>query len=960
MEQFSTSKPLPSNENEGILEDQELWNALSAEIPLERIKTRLIDRVTFACDAGFYHLIPRAVVQPATESEIAGLFRLMRELEVPIVFRAAGTSLSGQSITDGILVDISRYWRQVKAVEQGERVCVQPGVIGSHVNRVLRPFGKKMGPDPASINAAMMGGILSNNSSGMCCGVKFNSYHTLAHLRFIMPDGKVYDTRVNGDKGRFMKEQSLVVRSLQEQRARILSQPELAQKIRAKYKMKNTVGYSLNALLDFEDDFDSFVHLLIGAEGTLAFIAEAELHTLPDLPSKSAALLFFKSIQEACEAIQPLADAGAVALELMDRAALRSVEKMNGIPDVVAKLPNGAAALLCEFQANDEQELKSILDDAHPVIQHLDLLDAPEFTHSEKQRLLYWKVRKGMFPSVGAVRKRGTTVILEDVAFPVPRLAEAVSDLQGLFRDFDYDNAIIFGHAKDGNLHFVITQTLDTKGEVDRYDHFLREVVTLVCEKYNGSLKGEHGTGRNMAPFVEAEWGGDAYEIMKALKEAVDPAGLLNPGVIINKDSEAHLHNLKEMPGVEEIVDKCIECGYCESHCPSRDLTMTPKRRIVLRRELARQQKAGNTRAVQELQRDYVYQGIETCAADGLCAVDCPVDINTGDLIKELRHKEHSTKAENRALKLSRSFGRAESLFRSVLQIAKTSEKLITPTGVSGISKGLKWLFPSMPEWMSEISAPPQYKGREDENPEVVYFSTCVSRMMAGSNAGEPCLQDIFLQLCDRARVSVRFPFELPGYCCGQVFSSKGYDQAARETEIKLVRAMWEWSEHGKIPIVSDFTSCTYTLIDHAHLLPKEEKYYCDNMRWIDSITFAKETLLPNLKILNPKASVALHPVCSAIKLGLQDQFKTIAEACAEDVFIPPHSGCCGMAGDRGLIYPELTESATSEEIEDLDGRNFDGYYASGKTCEIGLSHTSGKDYQHILYLIWEVSAVKN
>jgi D-lactate dehydrogenase len=201
----------------------------------------------------------------------------------------------------------------------------------------------------------------------------------------------------------------------------------------------------------------------------------------------------------------------------------------------------------------------------------------------EEQAFL-WKVRKGLFPAVGAVRVSGTSVILEDLAFPVEQLGDAIIDLQRLFNEYGYYNAIIFGHAKDGNLHFVITQSFNETPEVDRYDKFMREVVKLVINKYDGALKAEHGTGRNMAPFVETEWGGDAYAIMKRIKKIIDPDNLLNPGVIINDDANVHIRNLKELPTVEEEVDKCIECGYCEHVCPSRDITTTPRGRFVARR----------------------------------------------------------------------------------------------------------------------------------------------------------------------------------------------------------------------------------------------------------------------------------------------------------------------------------------------------------------------------------------
>ncbi|MCU0335835.1 MAG: FAD-binding oxidoreductase, partial [Chitinophagaceae bacterium] len=437
-----------------------------------------------------------------------------------------------------------------------------------------------------------------------------------------MPDGQLYDTARPDDYARFLQQQPALCHTLLSCRQALHSNTALHDKIRRKYRTKNTVGYSLNALLDYTHPLDIFAHLLIGAEGTLAFIAEATLLAIPDKPCKAAAMLYFPGIYEACSAIVPLKATGVEALELMDRASLRSVEHLPGLPAFFKDLPEGTAALLCEYQATDDENLQQLLAAATPLLATLPLLQPAAFTSVEKERSFYWKLRKGMFPSVGAVRQRGTTVILEDISVPVDRLADALLDLQALFTKYHYHNAIIFGHAKDGNIHFVITQLLDTAAEIQRYDHFMREVVALVLEKYDGALKGEHGTGRNMAPFVEAEWGGEAYAIMQQIKQATDPAGLLNPGVIINKSAQAHIEHLKDLPQVEEEVDKCIECGFCEINCPSRDLSMTPRRRIVARRALQRFRRQGDVQSERQLLAEYQYEALDTCATDGLCATD--------------------------------------------------------------------------------------------------------------------------------------------------------------------------------------------------------------------------------------------------------------------------------------------------------------------------------------------------
>ncbi len=553
-----------------------LVDRLSRLIPRERVLSRPIERIAYASDASFYRLIPQAVVLAKDIEEIKALFAFSHAERIPLTFRAAGTSLSGQAVTDGILVEVARHWRTVRVEDGGKRVRVQPGAIGGHVNAALRSYRAKIGPDPASINACMMGGILANNASGMCCGVLQNAYHTLHSLTFVLPSGTVVDTALPDADVWFRVREPRLAQSLLDLRGKILGNPRLADRIRAKYRLKNTTGYSLNAFLDYERPVDIMRQLLVGSEGTLAFIAEAVLGTVPDLPVKYTGLLLFPDLHAACEAIAPLRDAGAKALELMDRASLRSVETQPGIPPGIQTLPPDAAGILAEFQAADEGDRPTLEAQAQEAVGRLRLLEAGRFTHEAAEQALLWKIRQGLFPSVGAVRHRGTTVIIEDVLFPVERLAEAAVDLIRTVRQNRYDDAIVFGHAKDGNLHLVITQSFNTQAAVDQYARFMDDMVALVLRRYDGALKGEHGTGRNMAPFVEAEWGSEALAIMKRLKALADPQGLLNPGVILNPDPKAHLADLKSMPVVEDEVDKCIECGYCESKCPSQDLSAHP------------------------------------------------------------------------------------------------------------------------------------------------------------------------------------------------------------------------------------------------------------------------------------------------------------------------------------------------------------------------------------------------
>ena len=941
------------------LSSEQIRHALASSVEPSRILIRPIDLIAYASDASFYRLIPKAVVQARNLEEIGALFAFSQRHGIPMTFRAAGTSLSGQSISDGLLVDIARHWRDLHVEAGGKQIRVQPGVIGARANSMLTPFRAKIGPDPASIATCTLGGILSNNSSGMCCGVEQNAYHTLKSMKFMLPSGTVIDTLHPDAEAEFHVREPQLARGVLALKDELESNSALRDRIRSKYKLKNTTGYSLNAFLDYENAVDIFQHVLIGAEGTLAFIAEAVLNTVPDLPVKYTGLLLYPDLYAAADSIVPLRNSGAKALEIMDRAALRSVEDQAGIPPSIKTLPDGAAGLLVEFQSAHENDRSLLQEIASEAVANLKLFEPARFTHLAAEQALLWKIRSGMFPSVGSVRKTGTTVIIEDVAFPVENLAAAAEDLNGLFRKHDYSNAIIFGHAKDGNLHFVITQSFNDQAAVDQYSHFIDDVVEVVVRRYDGALKAEHGTGRNMAPFVETEWGSEAYQVMRQLKQLADPHNLLNPGVIINADRMAHLADLKRFPTVEEEIDKCIECGYCEPKCPSRELTLTPRQRIVVRREMARQQESSNGNSSElwkALDREFLYMALDTCATDGLCATACPVNIDTGKLVKRFRNLRATPAEHNWAVRLATHFGTTEIALRSALRLAHFSEQIIGVAGMRAVTRLLKrFAGDNLGEWMPDTpraaaSVPASHK----EGAHAVYFPACISRIM-GRLPSEPkdrSLLEVTLELARRAGVPLYIPPEVAGTCCGMPFSSKGFTRAYVIAANNAIERLWRWSGEGKLPIVIDTSPCTYTLKTSRPVLTPENQARFDKLALVDSIEFAHDVLLPKLSVNSKVNRVALHPVCSVTKMGITAKLENIAKACSQEVFIPADAGCCAFAGDRGFLFPELTQSATRLESAEVKSNHPDACYSSSRTCEIGMTRATGQTYRSYMYLL--------
>jgi D-lactate dehydrogenase len=905
------------------------------------------DRLTAAHDASHYRLVPQAVALAGDADQVAGILAVCGAHGVPVTFRSGGTSLSGQAGGAGVVIDTRRRFRAIEVLDDGERVRTQPGATVRAVNTWLARHGRRLGPDPASEIACTIGGVVANNSSGMSCGIHANTYRTLQSAVLVLPSGTVIDTSVPEAAEILRAEEPRIEQGLRQLRDRVRSNPESVATLRRLHAIKNTMGYGLNSFLDHDEPVDILEHLVVGSEGTLAFVAEATFHTVPVLPHAATGLLVFPSLAQATAALPALVDAGFATIELLDAASLRVAQRDPEATDELRAL-NVAdhAALLVEFQEQTAEALDARITRSRDVLAGLPLDHPAALTTDARARADLWHIRKGLYTAVAGARPSGTTALLEDIAVPVDRLNETCTRLIALFEEHGYEGSVIFGHAKDGNIHFLVNERFDGPAAIERYRAFTEQMVDLVLAQ-GGTLKAEHGTGRIMAPFVRRQYGDELYEVMWELKRLIDPGMTLNPGVLLTDEAEGYLKHLKVAPTVEPEVDRCVECGYCEPVCPSKDITLTPRERIVMRRELQRARAAGDAELVDTIEREYRYEGVQTCAVDGMCQTACPVLINTGDLVRHLRAEANGRVEQAMWSTTAKHWGTISRTGGAALSVAKAMPavlpELATRTARSVLGTD------TVPQYSPELpGGGSQRRPVQSADPAAVYFPSCTNTMFGP--VGGDGVSESFLRVCERAGVQVATPEGIPTLCCGTPWKSKGLTDGYASMTKRVVEALLKATDAGRLLVVCDASSCSEGL---DVMLSAAE---ASGIRIVDAVEFVDERVLPLLPASRKATSLTLHPTCSSTRIGANAALVRVAEAAAERVTVPEDWGCCAFAGDRGMLHPELTASATQAEAAEVARIGSAEHASLNRTCELGMTRATGREYRHVLQVLDDVT----
>ena len=936
-----------------LIRDYERFAKEAKEICKGRVYTDHLRRYAYGVDASCYSYLPKVVVKAEDEREVRRLIRLCQQCGTPFTFRAAGSSLSGQCSSEDVLIVCNDGFKKMEVIDDGKALKCECGVIGSDANDLLKPYNRKIGPDPATLATALVGGILNNNSSGMCCGTAQNSYKTIRSIRVVLLDGSILDTSDQKSIDQFLKEKPQMVEDLLQLRKEILADEELTHLIHHKYKIKNTTGYGLNSLVDFEDIIDIINHLFIGSEGTLGFVSEVVYNTVEDVPHKGCGLMFFKTLNDASLAVVALANMGrekVIAAEMMDYQSLRAVQSLENVPEFVREVPEGTSAILFQTESYTKETIDQNLAFIKDQLKDIPTAIPSLYSQDPKEYDSWWAIRKGILPIVGGQRRKGTTVITEDVCFQIEDFTKGIEMITELFHKYDFvDGGVIFGHALSGNVHFNITPDFSDPKDTKNFGDLVEEMSERVSG-FGGSLKAEHGTGRMVAPFVEMEWGKKAYEINRRIKAIFDPTRILNPDVIITDDPDVYKKNLKAQCAIDDAFTICMECGFCEKHCPSRNLTLTPRQRIALLRETKRLENEGNFTLASELRKGYEYYGVETCAACSMCKGLCPLSIDTAQIALSMRRIDPP--APELAKKIYDNFSTTLQMARAGVSLEGIAGSIITQKAISKITDGLHGVTGITPYLPKTTPKANHYRLRNRIKPtnfeKVVYFSTCANRAFKPNQGydDDRSLQQVVESLCNKAHIDIIYPQHIENLCCGLSFEN--YDDVHERAVKDLHDPLMKASQNGKYPIVIDHSAC----FNHAFK-------HMPDLEINDISEFLCKYVVPHLDIEKCDERVIVHKQCKIKSLNKSQYIEDLARLCTDHVFNIKSFACDGFAGQKGFFTPELNKSATKDLAGEIAEYGATLGVSSSSTCEIGLGESGGIPFVGVAFLLDRCSTAK-
>lgn len=941
---------------------EDLSRAIGRQIQGE-IRKSLVDRTIYSTDASNYRILPEAVVIPKTPQDIEITISEASARNIPVTVRGAGTSLAGQAVGEGIILDLSKYMNRVVDVDAGGRkVRVEPGISIDNLNRDLSSLGLMFGPDPSSASVATVGGAVANNATGAHSILYGMAGDHVISSNVVLADGSSLE--LSGENFKRRGGGPGIAEGLFEKLAALIKESGELVKTDFPKHWRRASGYSLNYFLDGE--FNP-AKLLASSEGTLAISTDFELNLVKKPLSSALCVIPFREIPEAMDSVSEILSHGPSAIELIDGTLIglarrkkefsNSLSFIDGIPGSI---------LVVEFQGDDERQTG---ERAKALAKSLNFAFAV-LERGEQKKI--WDVRKaGLGILMSDMGNQKPVPCIEDVSVPAENLARYTRDVISLLSEFGL-KAAFYGHASAGCLH--IRPLLDLREQRGVADMVALSERTLeLVLRHSGVMSGEHGDGLQRSYLNEKLFGEGLYSVMKELKEIFDPQEVLNPGkVVCGPDSSLNLRTRKSAGDINTSLDwsregglaaaaaMCNGQGICRKTaegimCPSYRATLDEGDTTRARANLLRELLLGHMDADMIYEKGF-YDVFDLCVGCKACRTECPSGVDVGKM-----------KTEFLALyKNKTGFTARDSLFARVHEISSARSALprfLNRALESSFSRGLLSLAGisrrrSLPP-MAKDTFSGWFRGRNREprnGKQVVYFHDTWSEFFY-PEIGKAVIGTLeslgFEVLVERQRK-----------CCGRPMLSTGMVEKARENAAHNVDVLSGYARRN-IPVVFSEPSCLSAFRDeYADLLPGNESL---------------DALLPNIhsvcefvraqgdNFLDPgkqrRGGILVHGHCHERSVG--DFAKTLS--LLNDLGYDARSsdaGCCGMAGSFGYekehydISKAMGECGLFPKIRNL--RESERVCVTGISCLEQVSHFTGAVPVHVALLLEECISGKN
>ena len=917
-------------------------------------------RQLYSTDASHYRIVPLGVVVPRTVADLQATVQIAAELNVPITARGAGTSLTGQSIGPGIVLDCSKYLSSVGEVDvAGRRVTVQPGVVLEHLNAKLAPHGLMFGPDVATINRATLGGMIGNNSAGARSVLFGQTVDHVHSLTAILADGSMPTFRklsgVERDakeelptgEGRVYRDVGRIVRDNADEIER--RTPKILRKVS---------GYNLAGLLpeNAKSHANSLVPLLVGSEGTLAVVAGAELSLVPRPEQRGLLVPHFDSLGAALDALAICLEFQPSAVELMDSMLIDLARNQLSLSRTMAAIHGRPAALLMvEFFGDTVAEVEHRVEQLARRLNGVKGMSAAVRATDPALRDPLWSLRSAAVPLLYGMPGDGKPVtFVEDCAVAPERLPEFAARFREIFHRHGTDGAF-YGHASVGCLHIRPVLNLHAVADIGRMRAIMGDVTDLVLE-FNGSLSGEHGDGLVRSEWNRKMFGERMYEAFRQVKRAFDPANVLNPGKIV--DAPAMEENLRFTPGAttpetETIFDYskqggffrsielCNGAGVCRktqggAMCPSYRATLDERDSTRGRANALRIALSEPTETTPLASR-WVAPVMDLCLSCKACKAECPSNVDLAKLKAEFQQAYYAKHHRPLGHTLVKNVHRLSPLGA---KFAGLSNWIARRPVVRGLLEGLAGIDRrrSLPELHGEHFR--KWFGkrvRSGGQKKVILLDDCFTTFQ------EPRIGQAAVTLLEGAGYSV----SLASVCCGRAMISKGYLRDARELAKAGIAKLAGAASEG-VPILGLEPSCILTLADEwPELVPGAAA---------DAVAQAAELAESFLaKVLPPvtadRQRALFHPHCHQRALvGVSGTMDALAGAGCDATALD--AGCCGMAGAFGYEkrhYDLSVRIANLDLIPKLAAAPEATIVATGTSCRHQIRDLTGREALHPL-----------